>query len=76
MPVVNAGASAAAATAASTAASVENCSDGDDFYVQGSGHNDGRDSIVICEGGHQKDELFDDSVGQSVLDITGDDGDA
>ena len=53
----------------------DDCDGGDDVHVHGSGQEDGRDSIVMCEGGDCKDELFDDVGEHSVLDITADDGD-
>ncbi len=47
---------------------------GDDVYVHGKSA-DGRDSIVMCDVGDEKDELFEEGMGTSVLDITADDGD-
>ena len=46
---------------------------GDDVYVHSK--SDGRDSIVMCDVGDEKDELFEEGMGSSVLDITADDGD-
>ena len=45
-----------------------------DVYVHGKSA-DGRDSIVMCDVGDEKDELFEEGMGSSVLDITADDGD-
>ncbi len=47
---------------------------GDDVHVHGKSA-DGRDSIVMCDVSDEKDELFEDCIGNSVLDITVDDGD-
>lgn len=69
------GTSSSAANASSQATLAANgCDGGDDIHVHGE-RDDGRDSIVICEGGDCKDDLFDDLLEQSVLDITADDGD-
>ncbi len=71
---IAAASSTAALERAGAPLAANNC-DGNDVHVHGSGQEDGRDSIVICEGGDCKDELFDDIGEHSVLDITADDGD-
>ncbi len=72
VPPDAASAAAASASAAAAAAGSKHFSiaDANDLYVHGSG----RDSIVMCEGGDDADELFDSAVGCGVLDITADDG--
>ena len=70
------GTSSAAANASSLATLAANdCDGGDDIHVHGCGRYDGRDSIVICEGGDCKVGLIDDLLEQSVMYITVDDGD-
>lgn len=61
-------------TSAADAAVVATKDSGDDVYVHGKSA-DGRDSIVMCDVGDDKDELFDEVMGNSVLDITAEDGD-
>ncbi len=69
------GATSSAATASINSTVAADCDGADDVHVHGSGHDDGRDSIVICEGGDAKDDLFVDLGERSVLDITADDDD-
>ena len=66
---------ATAATTSTNSTVAADCDGADDVHVHGSGHDDGRDSIVICEGGDVKDDLFVDLGERSVLDITADDDD-
>ncbi len=69
------GATSTATTASINSTVAADCDGTDGVHVHGSGHDDGRDSIVICEGGDVKDDLFVDLGERSVLDITADDDD-